>query len=78
MQDSTLWNWVLSGITTILSFVATALWSSLGQLRQDINKLEIYQASIDPQLSEMRRQFDRIEKSLDEILKDLKHKIDKP
>ncbi len=78
MDTATLWNWVLTIITGAISFLLTKLWSTIDMLRYDITKLENYQASIEPQLAETRRQFDRIEKQLEEILKDLKSKQDKP
>lgn len=75
--ESDILAWALAAVTILLSIYLRHLDVSIKDLEEEIRQISTAQASQDAKISDIHRQFDRIETTLNLIWTELRSKADR-
>jgi len=76
-MDQTVINLIFGAIMTGVGWWCREIWTSIQQLRHDLQALEVSLPKEYAAKADIDRRFDKIDKLLDDIWRELKDKADK-
>jgi hypothetical protein len=76
-MEQSLVNYLIGGCLTLLGWLGKTLWDAVGNLKEDLKRIEVDLPSSYVKKTELDNRLDKIETILDKIFDRLEAKVDK-